>query len=458
MSWATHAALIGWIPLVILLFATRPPRRALVAALVGGWLFLPIAGYPLTGYQDKHMVLSAGLLAGVLAFAPARLAAFRPRLVDLPMALWCAWPVVSSVANGLGAYEAAAAAFFNLVRWGIPWILGRTFLGDGDGIRRLAVGVVLGALAYVPLCLWEIRMSPQLHRLVYGLHQHAFEQTVRAGGTFRPTVFMHHGLMVAFWMAAGSLLACGLWRRRVLRAIGGVPMAWIVAALVGTTILTKSSGAVALLLAGAAVLLAGGGARSRALLLALALAAPMYMALRLTGGVSSAAIVAAAARAASPARVRSLQFRLANEEELAAKALQRPVIGWGRYGRWIAYDEGRAATPDGFWVIALGQFGVVGLAGITAATVLPVLRLAVLLRRRRAAAARAGPAVALGLVLALFAIDSLFNAMINPVYFVAAGALATVDVRALVRRRAPPRAPPAASTLAALAAPARALP
>ncbi|BDG04620.1 hypothetical protein [Anaeromyxobacter oryzae] len=460
MNLATHAALLGWIPVVLLLFASLPPRRALVAALVGGWLFLPVAGYDVTGYHDKHMVLSAGMLAGAVAFAPGRLAAFRPRLVDLPMTIWCAWPFVSSLANGLGAYEGGAAVLFNTARWGVPWLLGRTLLADRGGVRALAVGVLTGALVYVPLCLWEIRMSPQLHAALYGFHQHAFDQTVRWGGTFRPMVFMHHGLMVALWMAVGSILAVALWTRRTLRDVGGIGMPWIAVALVGTTVLTKSTGAVVLLAVGASVLLLADGARVRALLIVLALAAPAYMAVRLTGEAPRTAVLDAAARVASPVRLASLRFRLANEEQLAAKALERPITGWGRYGRWIAYDDqGRAATPDGFWVIALGQFGLVGLAAITAATVLPVVRLAVRLRRRRAAAPGAGPAVALGVVLALFAVDSLFNAMTNPVYFVAGGALAGVDVRSLVRRRRPAaaqgRAPaPVVVAGAALASPA----
>ena len=43
---------------------------------------------------------------------------------------------------------------------------------------RLAGGAVLliGGLIYIPFCLFEIKMSPQLHKWVYGYHQHAFDQ------------------------------------------------------------------------------------------------------------------------------------------------------------------------------------------------------------------------------------------------------------------------------------------
>ena len=59
---------------------------------------------------------------------------------------------------------------------------------------------VLGGLIYVPLCLFEVRMSPQLHNMVYGFAQHSFGQTVRGGG-WRPMVFMQHGLAVGLFMS-----------------------------------------------------------------------------------------------------------------------------------------------------------------------------------------------------------------------------------------------------------------
>jgi hypothetical protein len=48
----------------------------------------------------------------------------------------------------------------------------------------------------------------------------------------------------------------------------------------------------------------------------------------------------------------------------------------------------------------------------------------------------AAPVVALAVVTVLFAIDCLFNAMINPTYILAAGGLASLDVRSLAQRPA----------------------
>ena len=94
------------------------------------------------------------------------------------------------------------------VTWGIPYFLGRIYFNDLQGLRELSVAIFIGGLIYVPFCLYEIRFSPQLHRLLYGYHQHDFSQTFRFGG-YRPMVFMQHGLMVGMWMGMATL--AGIW-------------------------------------------------------------------------------------------------------------------------------------------------------------------------------------------------------------------------------------------------------
>ena len=79
--------------------------------------------------------------------------------------------------------------------WGAPYLLGRLYFSEPAALRDLALATVSAALAYVPFCLWEIRMSPQLHAIVYGLQPFGFGQAIRFGG-YRPSVFMTHGLML----------------------------------------------------------------------------------------------------------------------------------------------------------------------------------------------------------------------------------------------------------------------
>src|SRR5215470_3571971 len=174
----TTIVLGGWIPIVFFLFLALPRRTALLTAIVGGWLFLPVGIIRRQGFPDfdKTNATAFAPLIAVLLLDTGRLLRFRPNWRDLPVAIVCVVPFFSSIANGLGAYDGCASILPAAAAWGIPWLLGRIYLRDLDGMRQLARAILVGGTIYVPLCLFEIRLSPQLHRLVYGFHQHSFAQ------------------------------------------------------------------------------------------------------------------------------------------------------------------------------------------------------------------------------------------------------------------------------------------
>ena len=72
-------------------------------------------------------------------------------------------------------------------------------------------------------------------------------------------------------------------------------------------------------------------------------------------------------------RTRSI-FQFENDDMLIAKAMQKPIFGWGGWGRNRVYDEsGRdIAVTDGFWILVFGSNGYVGLMSMTLAMLLPV--------------------------------------------------------------------------------------
>jgi hypothetical protein len=443
MSFAVYIAFAGWAAVSIVLFAVLHPRRALLASLIGGFLLLPVAGFPVTGLRAKISIISIVLLPLSVAFEPDRFLRLRPRLYDLPAAIWCAWPAVSSLANGLGSHDAFSAALENLLGFGIPYLLGRAYFGDLHGLRELGVAIFLGGLAYVPLCLWEIRFTPQLHRIVYGFHQHFFGMTIRLGG-YRPMVFMDHGLMVGLWMTAATVVGYWLWRSGSLRHVYGVPVGLLLTALFVTTILCKSTGALALLAVGLLARSLLFKFRSAAPLVVLVLVTPAYLAARIGRVLPTEPIIAASEQISGSARSESLSYRIWNEELLLTRALEKRSTGWGRWGRFLVFDPEthvRLSTPDGLWIIALGQYGFVGLAALTAMLLLPSL---LFVRRYPLATWNmplVAPAAALALFVPLYMIDNLLNAMINPVYFVAAGALTGLRWRRLARPLAKPRLP-----------------
>jgi len=431
-------AMFGWIPVALAIFVALPVRSAVVAAYVGAWLFLPVASYEAPGLPDytKPIAASLGVLLGCLACAPGPLLRFRPRLVDAPMAAWCVAPLLASLSNGLGLYDGLSGMMSQVMIWGAPWLIGRAYLANEAGLKSLAAGVVAGGMIYIPLCLIEIRMSPQLHNWVYGYHQHLFSQTIRFGG-YRPMVFMQHGLAVGMFMSAASLLGVWLWATGGMRRLWGLPIGLLVPALLLTTVLVKSVGALVLLVVGLGAIFATGAVRMRLALVVLALAPLGYIGARVAGDWSGRELVQAATYI-DEGRAASLEGRMRYEELLADKAMQRPLFGWGGWGRSrIKNDEGEdATTVDGQWIIAMGKYGVFGLLAWLGAILTPIGRFCLRTPPQRWAEPAVAAATGLAFLLALSLIDNLVNAMFNPMFILAAGGLAGVEPmkRAAARR------------------------
>jgi len=429
------AAVVAWVPVVLMLFVALRPRRAVLAAFIGSWLFLPVVGYQAPFLPDvtKMLVTSLAVLLGAAVFDSGRLLSFRPRWFDLPMLVWCLTPMASSLTNGLGAYDGTSAVVEQVIAWGLPYYIGRVYFNDLESLRELAIAIAIGGLLYVPLVMLEARISPQLHRFVYGYHQHSFAQTKRFGG-YRPMVFMQHGLMVAFWMTSSTLTALVLDRAKAARSLLGLPTLFAWPAMALAALVCKSVNAWFGLAAGFGTVLANRTLRTSLPLLALVVAVPGYMALRTTGMWQGEGAVQLVGTVINEDRAASLQTRLDNESMLIDKALQRPAFGWGRWGRYRVFDEhGRdISVTDGLWIIALGQTGLVGLTALTATFLTPVLLFRRRFQPREWRLPAVAPAFVLALLLALYMVDSLLNAMVNPVYGIMAGGL--IATRAAPRR------------------------
>lgn len=428
MNFATYLALLGWPLVALTLCAMLPPRRAVITAFIVAWLFLPMAKLPIPGLPDwtKISATCVSLLAGLLIFDLGRLTSFRPRWIDLPMAAWCLCPFATSLTNDLGLYDGLSASLGMAVTWGLPYLFGRLYLNDVDGLREMAVGLFLGGLVYIPFCLFEFWMSPQLHHIVYGYHQHSLAMSWRFGG-WRPSVFMDHGLMVAMWMSMSSLVGIWLWVSGTLRSLRGIALTWFLVPLLVTAVLCKSAGALALLVVGSLVFLLTRRLQSPKPLFFLGAVAPLYILLRLTGLWSGAGLVELV-KVASEDRGASVETRFHHENLLSARALQRPVFGWGGWGRSRIRDESGTDTSvtDGLWIIELGVRGFVGLTAMLSVFLLPLAALVRVVPAREWTRARAAPAAALAAVVMLYLIDCLPNAMISPIYMLAAGGISAL--------------------------------
>ncbi len=432
MSLLVPLVMFGWIPVVLSLFVRYPARRAVIISFVVAWLFLPQAGYPLPGLPDytKMSATCYGILLATFIYDAGRFRAFKPGWLDLPMGIWCLSPMASSIANDLGAYDGFSSSMEQVVTWGLPYFLGRLYLGNLVGLKQLAIAIFAGGLAYVPLCLLESRISPQLHRLVYGFHASLdFSQTMRMGG-YRPTVFMVHGLAVGAWMMAATLIGMWLWYAGVLKSFWGKPIKLLALTLLFTFINCRSTGAYLLLVIGLGVLFGGKKLRTTLPLLVLIAFITGYLYLGVSGAITPerrAQINVALTKTLNAERAQSLDFRLANEEILGEKARESPMFGWGGWGRARVYDDyGKdISVTDSLWIIAFGNQGVLGVISLFSSILLPSLCFC--FSRYRPHTWKhpdIAPAACLTVVSTLFALDCVLNAMVNPVFTLACGGIA----------------------------------
>lgn len=400
-----------WPLVVAALFLALPVQRAVVTAFIAAWLFLPIASFSIPGFTDytKMTATCGGVLIGVSIVDLHRFRSFRFSWADIPMLIWCLCPFASSISNNLGVYDGVSAIVYQTVTWGFPYFIGRTCLGDRAGVRLLAFALVVGGLLYVPFCLFEVRMSPQLHTWLYGSQPGGFATTMRYGG-FRPTVFMDHGLMVAVWMCSVTLVGVWLFASGVWKHSMQVPAAAWLVLLAITTFLCKSTGALSLFGLVGSVVAASVLFNSRLIILALLLGSPLWMTAR-SMGWSAQQLVDLAGKL-GPDRAGSLTCRLVQENEVLSYALQRPWFGWGNWQSGL----------DQLWLITIRNMGLIGITALTACVLMPCLLLVFRSRPRQWLQPRFAPCSALAVIVLLYSLDHLFNGMVNPVFMLAAGA------------------------------------
>lgn len=429
MTFLVPVMLFGWIVFTIYLFASRKPHRAVVISVIGGWLLLPQIGWNLPGLPDytKSTAIAFGLIAGLIATKLKGEFRFQWRVYDLPVIVYCLSPIVTSMSNRLGFYDGIASTYGEIMTWGIPYLAGRIYFESVETVGDLFFGLIAGGLLYVPLCLYEIRMSPQLSNMVYGFFPHSFLQHYRYGG-YRPIVFLQHGLAVSLWMAITSTLAFWAWRSYDLKKMFHLPM-WLVAlSMMFTCVLCKSAnGWIFLALGCGAYFLYRHSGSCRPFLIII-LIIPTYIILRLTGWLPADELEKLAANIFDYERAASLGIRLYQEELFGLKALQRPLFGWGGHGRGWPLDpltgEPLIQMIDSLWLITFSTRGFVGLVSFMGSMLIGPW----LVFRSRGLSSGGVKSieikvVLLGLSVVFFILDTLVNAMPNPIFILISGAL-----------------------------------
>ena len=439
MTLLVPVMLFSWVPITIMFFLILRPQTAVVCSVIGGILFLPMATYDLQAIPEysKVTAIAIGLVIGGSVAGKSHRADFHWQIYDLPMAIWCFFcPVASSMSNGLGLYDGLSGTLENIAHWGVFYWTGRLYFRECSSLRDLSLGIVIGGLIYIPLCLYEFRMSPQLSNIFYGFFPHSFAQHYRYGG-YRPIVFMQHGLMVAFWMAQASIISFWLWRSKIISHLKGIPIGLIAISLTAITIFCKSANGWFFLFIGIASYFLFKSPKlvrfSRFILLLI----PLYWFCRCTQIISYENLQAVAELVFDTDRVRSLSIRLLQEDLFSLKAWDRPILGWGGWHRgWPLNPQTGELVDlpvDSLWIITFSTRGFVGLVNLYLAMLIGPW----FIFSRYGIGEKHDnekemtfhvDAIVIGLAIVFFMIDSLMNGMINPVFIVCSGALISYHI------------------------------
>jgi hypothetical protein len=367
-----YLVFFGWPVVVLWLLFSYPAKKAIFIAITLGVLLLPTAftiDLPLLPPLDKETI--TGLSIAVFLFLlRKKFRIFQPGLVTkLYIAYFIglvitvelnAMPIITAkkYLPGLTHYD-AFSLMVRIILNTMPFYLGRYFstsVKDTEGFFKI---VVIMALIYSIPMLYELKMSPQLHYMFYGIQPAQFLQQVRESG-YRPMVFIGHGLALAFWFST-AVIAAGVLFKNKIRTTLTSPFATLCYLLV-ILFLCKTWSAIAYVIFGLLFIFKLKPNTQVKWSLIIASLVILYPVAKVADVFPEREIVSMISQYSSE-RAQSIQFRFQNEDAMLEHAMKKPSFGWGEWGRNRVYsiEDGRDLTiVDGRWI---GELGVNGWFG-----------------------------------------------------------------------------------------------
>lgn len=433
-----YLMLIIWPVVMVFLFRKLPADRALIWSLITAYLILPpppaAFDFPLMPPLSKDSIPNfAALVICMFMYGKGVITLPRSILARICIGLYVIGPIFTVFTNGEPIFfkngdvlpglklSDALALSINQALLLIPFLLARELLAKPEAQRQLLLALFLCGLAYSLPMLLEVRLSPQLNLWVYGYFQHSFEQAIRAGG-FRPVVFLNHGLWVSFFAMTAVASAFALWRsdktqKRSLYFLAG-------GYLMVVLILAKSLGALLFALFLIPLILILSRRLQITLALVLTLLALSYPILQ-SADLFPADNLVAQANKVNDNRGASLNFRFYNEDILMERAREKPLFGWGSWGRNHIHDPANGtilSVTDGRWIILMGVYGIIGFIAEFGLLCLPLILLWATMRKLPTGSL-SNYAAPLALILAVNVIDLIPNATLTPITWIISGAL-----------------------------------
>lgn len=370
----TFAYLIffSWPIFVLWLLFRYPLKKAIFIAITLAILLLPAAfsiDPPLLPPLDKDTIsaLSIPLLLFLLG---KKFRIFKSGFITKLFIIYFVSLAISAELNtmpvitatkylpGLTHYD-AFSSIIRVILYTMPFYLGRYFSTNLKETEEFYKILVLMALAYTIPMLWELKMSPQLHYMVYGIVPAQFLQQVRDGG-YRPMVFIGHGLGLAFWFSTAIVAAGALCKNKMRTAVTS-PFATLCYMII-ILFLCKTWSALFYVLISLLFIFKLKPSKQVKWSFIIALLIMTYPVAKVAGVFPREQIISAISQY-SPERAQSLDFRIQNEDEMLAHAMKKPFFGWGGWGRNRIYstEDGRdLSIIDGRWIGELGVNGWIG--------------------------------------------------------------------------------------------------
>lgn len=434
-------------------FRVLKPALASLSVFLGGWLLLPVGVFPpgstdvvfpywITGLAvpsqmllTKAWVVPCVALAGTLIFDLQTARELRLNPFDLPVALWCLWPLMQALVSPDANPQPVLASLYLIGCWGTPWLLGRLYFGAAGAQRLLMQGLTWSAVALLPIALVEGVFGPGLaYAALYETHPFHLDGAERYLG-FRPLGFFENGNQYGLWVGMCAIAA--VWLARTAPPAERRRSNGLAAVVVVMALAAQSVGAIMLVVLGLALLFAVEFVSLRRLTLA-ALAAFV-----LTGTVylSGAVPVRELATQTSIGRTivdsfkgvgrGSFTWRISQDQKLLPLALQRPLVGSAQWDWWRSEN----VRPWGLPLLVTGQFGLIGAVLAFGLLLAPAVRIG--LQGPLGDAPRGGSAsMVLATLIMLTVVDALLNSFVFFPALLAAGGLARLSrsARSLAQR------------------------
>ena len=366
-----YLALLVWPLVSVVLYKKCPIITATFWTIVGGYLLLPVGvefDFPLIPPLDKRSIPAIMAYFGCRFIAKQSINILPPRGTERNLILlFFIGTIATVITNGDPVVEAnryiPGLGFRDVLstvisQWLLlmPFILGMQLIKTHEDQVLFLKLLVIAGLCYSLPILFEIRMSPQLHRWTYGFFPHSWIQQIRYSG-FRPVVFLGHGLWVSIFIftVLGSLLALAKLKIKYFQFSNKI----LVAYFVGLLIISKGVGSILLGISLLAIVILLREESVNTASRIIALTAISYPLLCLVDLFPHQYLIDTA-QLIDPYRADSLKYRFDQESAVLQRASEKILFGWGGWDRNRLEDS----VTDGYWVILVGKYGLLGFTAI----------------------------------------------------------------------------------------------